>query len=58
MLYSNVNNDQELIKIKTKDDETRELTCRTKNYDHENNHDLLIFIGIHFNTNHVYTIKC
>ena len=31
-----MNNDQELLKIKTKDKETKELICRTENHDHEN----------------------
>ena len=34
--YLNLNNDPELLKIRTKDDEIKDLKCRTEKYDHEN----------------------
>ena len=34
--YPNLANDQELLKIKTKDDEIKELKFKTEKHDHEN----------------------
>ena len=34
--YPNLNNDPELLKIKTKDDEIEDLKERTEKHDHEN----------------------
>ena len=33
--YPNLNNDSELLKIKTKDDEIEELKYKTEKHDHE-----------------------
>ena len=34
--YPNLNNEPELLKIKTKDDEIKHIKCRTERHDHEN----------------------
>ena len=34
--YSNLNNDPELLKIITKDDEIKDLNYKTEKHDHEN----------------------
>ena len=34
--YPNLNNDPELLKIKTKDDEIKDLKCKSEKHDHEN----------------------
>ena len=34
--YPNINNDRELLKIKTKNDEIKDLKHKTENHDHEN----------------------
>ena len=36
MAYPSLNNDPELLKIKTKDDQLKELQYRTEKHDHEN----------------------
>ena len=36
MTYPNLNNDPELLKIKTKHDQLNELQYRTEKHDHEN----------------------
>ena len=36
MTYPNINNDPELLKIKTKDDQLKELHYRMEKHDHEN----------------------
>ena len=35
-LYPNLNNEPELLKIKTRDDELESLTYQTEEHDHEN----------------------
>ena len=35
MIYPNLKNDPELLEIKTKDDELKELKYKTGNHDHE-----------------------
>ena len=35
-LFPNLNNDPELFKIKTKDDEIKDLKYKTEKHDHEN----------------------
>ena len=34
--YANLNKDRELLKIKTKDDEIKDLGYKTEKHDHEN----------------------
>ena len=34
--YPNLNKDPKLFKIKTKDDEIRDLKCKSDEHDHEN----------------------
>ena len=34
--YPNLNNEPELLKIKTTDDEIEKLKCQTEKHDHEN----------------------
>ena len=34
--YPNINNEAEFLKIKTRDDEIRNLICQTEKHDHEN----------------------
>ena len=34
--YPNINNEPELLKIKTRDDEVKKLKYRTERHDHEN----------------------
>ena len=34
--YPNTNNEPELLKIKTRDDEIKNLKCQTEKHDHEN----------------------
>ena len=34
--YPNLNKDPELLKLKTKDDESKELKYKTEKHDHEN----------------------
>ena len=34
--YPNINNEPELLKIKLRDDEIKNLKCQTEKHDHEN----------------------
>ena len=36
MAYPTLNNDSELLKMKTKDDQSKELQNKTEKHDHEN----------------------
>ena len=47
-IYANLNNEPEMLKMKTRDDESKNLTYQTGKYNHENTLDSLKIDNEHY----------